>query len=130
MAWRFNEEKPIFKQIVDIIIKDIVSGRYKSGDKLPTVRELAMEAEVNPNTMQKAFVEIEKLGLIYTKRGDGRYVTDNSDELKSVATVTLKEATKEFVEKMREMGFRKREILEVVESELRKGGEDGSISKV
>ncbi len=130
MAWKFNEEKPIFKQIVDVVVKDIVSGRYKPGDKLPTVRELAVEAEVNPNTMQKAFVEIERLGLIYTKRGDGRYVTDNRKELEVMANITLKESTKGFIEKMIEMGFQKMDILETVKGELEKGGKDGNVGKM
>ena len=64
MPWNLNSDRPIFLQIVERIQMDIISGKYKPGDKLPSVRELAAEAAVNPNTMQKAFSELERTGLV------------------------------------------------------------------
>ena len=65
MAWNLNSDRPIFIQIVERIEMDIISGKYKPGDKLPSVRDLAAEAAVNPNTMQKAFTELERTGLVF-----------------------------------------------------------------
>lgn len=75
MAWQFSGDKPIFQQLNERITLEILTGRYAPGDKLPTVRELAVEAGVNPNTVQRALLEAETTGLLETRRGDGRYVT-------------------------------------------------------
>ena len=77
MSWSFDETRPLFQQIVERITVDVVSGKYKAGDKLPSVREYAVEAGVNPNTMQKALSALEESGLIVTYRNSGRYVTEN-----------------------------------------------------
>ena len=80
MAWNLDSDRPIYAQLLERIQLQIVSGIYGPGDKLPSVRDLAAEASVNPNTMQKAFAELERSGLIETKRTSGRFVTeDNSD---------------------------------------------------
>ena len=76
MAWTLDSDRPIFLQIVERIQTDIVSGRYQPGDKLPSVRDLAAEASVNPNTMQKAFAELERTGLVYSRRTSGRFITE------------------------------------------------------
>lgn len=72
MAWSLNSDRPIYTQILEKIQTRIISGVYKPGEKLPSVRELAAEASVNPNTMQKAFAELERSGLILTQRNSGR----------------------------------------------------------
>ena len=77
MAWELRNDRPIYVQIVERIQMQIISGVYKPGDKLPSVRELAMEAGVNPNTMQKAFGELERKELIVTIRTSGRVVTED-----------------------------------------------------
>ena len=77
MAWTLDSDRPIFLQIVERIQTDIVSGRYQPGDKLPSVRDLAAEASVNPNTMQKAFAELERTGLVYSRRTSGRFITED-----------------------------------------------------
>ena len=77
MEWRFSNEAPIYQQIMEQIKAMIATGVLTSGDKLPSVRELAVEAGVNPNTMQKALSELEREGLLCSKRTSGRFVTDN-----------------------------------------------------
>ena len=72
MPWNLDSDRPIFLQIIEKIRLDIVSGYYQPGDKLPSVRELAAEASVNPNTMQKALSELERTGLVYSQRTSGR----------------------------------------------------------
>ena len=77
MPWNLDSDRPIFIQIIEKIQMDIISGLYKPGDKLPSVRELAQEASVNPNTMQKALAELERKGFLYTIKGRGNFVTYN-----------------------------------------------------
>ena len=78
MPWNLDSDRPIFIQIIERIQVDIISGLYKPGDKLPSVRELAQEASVNPNTMQKALSELERTGLVYSQRTSGRFITEDT----------------------------------------------------
>lgn len=84
MAWELNADRPVYTQILEIIQTRIISGIYAPGSRLPSVRELAAEASVNPNTMQRAFMELEKSGLITTQRGSGRTVTENITMIEQV----------------------------------------------
>ena len=79
MPWNLDSDRPIFIQILERIRVDIISGKYQPGDKLPSVRELAAEAAVNPNTMQRAFAELERTGLVYSKRTSGRFITEDRE---------------------------------------------------
>ena len=83
MDYIFNNERPIYIQLVETIRVQIVSGKLKSGERLPSVRELALTAKVNPNTMQKALAELEDEGLVYTERTNGKFVITNKDALAS-----------------------------------------------
>ena len=78
MPWTLNSERPIYAQIVEKIQMDIISGVYAPGDRLPSVRELAAEASVNPNTMQKALTELERTELVYSVRTSGRFITEDT----------------------------------------------------
>lgn len=78
MSWEFDRDRPIYAQLVEQLQRAIVSGAYAPGAKIPSVRELAAEAGVNPNTMQKALTELEQLGLLNTQRTNGRYVTEDT----------------------------------------------------
>jgi DNA-binding transcriptional regulator YhcF (GntR family) len=75
MTWKFTDDVPIYLQIINIMKADIVAGKYRSSDKLPAVRDLAMELGVNPNTVQKAFAELERQGLVQSERTSGRFVS-------------------------------------------------------
>ncbi len=115
MAWNLDSDRPIYTQIVEKLQMQIVSGFYKPGEKLPSVRELACAACVNPNTMQKAFTELERSELILTQRTSGRFVTEDIDMIKQVQTTLAEEQIKIFMDKMRELGFNREEIVTLLE---------------
>jgi DNA-binding transcriptional regulator YhcF (GntR family) len=111
MAWNLDSDRPIFLQIVERIQMDIIAGKYKPGDKLPSVRELASEAAVNPNTMQKAFSELERTGLVYSQRTTGRFITEDTAMIDALKASLAKEKIMEFIEHMKRLGFKDEEIL-------------------
>ena len=121
MAWNLENDRPIYAQIVERIQLQIVSGMYKAGDKLPSVRELAAIAGVNPNTMQIAFGELERSGLIITQRTSGRIVTENEEMIDEVKRQLAQEQIEKFMEKMSELGFGKKEIIEFLEKSNQEG---------
>ncbi len=81
--WEFQSDRPIYTQLVEQIKLRIISGIYKPGDKLPSVRDFAQEASVNPNTMQRALAELEKDGLVYSQRTSGRFITEDIEMIKN-----------------------------------------------
>lgn len=111
MPWSLDSHQPIFIQLVDKIKLDIVSGVYRPGDKLPSVRELAAEAAVNPNTMQKALSELERTGLVYTQRTSGRFITEDKTMIEQSKNLLAKEKITEFFDSMKSLGYRPEEIL-------------------
>lgn len=120
MKWNLDADRPIYSQLVDHITLSIISGEYKSGKKLPSVRDLAAEAAVNPNTMQKALAELERDGLVYTQRTSGRFITDDKEMLFKVKTELAKEKIESFLIQMESMGFSKEEILKLIEAAAKK----------
>ena len=84
MDYIFDNERPIYVQLVEKIRLEIISGRLRSGERLPSVRELALITKVNPNTMQKALAELEDEGLVYTERTNGKFVTENVELIKKI----------------------------------------------
>lgn len=115
MAWNFTADKPIYIQIAEMLKRDILSGKYQAGDRLPTVRDLASEAAVNPNTMQKAFSELEQEGLISTQRTAGRTVTTDSNALAGARKQMLEELTRDYLEKIYQMGSNKEDAVRFIE---------------
>ncbi|TWT12163.1 GntR family transcriptional regulator [Streptococcus sp. sy004] len=122
MAWIFDEKSPIYIQLAQRIKMKIISGQLTSGDQLPTVRELAEEVGVNPNTTQRAYKELEQEGLVFTTRTSGRYVTENKSLLKDIRHDVAHTEIQSFVAKMKDFGFVEAEILSKVKSYL--GGDD------
>ena len=116
MAWNLDSDRPIYAQLLERIQLQIVSGIYGPGDKLPSVRDLAAEASVNPNTMQKAFAELERSGLIETKRTSGRFVTEDKNMITQIRTQLAKEEINAFIAKMKELGFDKKDIRTLLAS--------------
>lgn len=123
MAWNLNSDRPIYTQILEKIQTRIISGVYKPGERLPSVRELAAEASVNPNTMQKAFTELERSGLIQTQRNSGRTVTEDTDMIKQVQTQVALSQVQSFFSTMMELGFNKEDILAFVTKAIEEGAE-------
>jgi DNA-binding transcriptional regulator YhcF (GntR family) len=114
MPWNFDSDKPIFIQLVERLESDIVSGKYAPGDKLPTVRELAVEAAVNPNTMQKAYGELERFGLVYTQRTNGRFVTEDAGLIEKTRKELAKKTAQEFLSRMKEIGISREEAVKLL----------------
>ena len=113
MPWDLSNDRPIYLQLMERIQQDIISGAYKPGDRLPSVRELALDAAVNPNTMQKALSELERSGLVYSQRTSGRFITEDKHMLEELKNRLAQEHVRDFFEKMRQLGFPKEETLEI-----------------
>jgi DNA-binding transcriptional regulator YhcF (GntR family) len=119
MAWEMNSDRPIYSQIYDKILTRIICGRYKPGERLPSVRELAVEASVNPNTMQRAFTELEHSGLIVTLRNSGRVVTEDRQMIDEARKDMALTQINSFFENMRELGYTDEEIIELIKSVIK-----------
>lgn len=115
MPWDLSSDRPIYAQIMEKITLRIVSGFYPAGEKLPSVRELAQEAGVNPNTMQKAFMELERGGLIQTLRTSGRVVTEDQDMIKRAKESIAETEINAFLSKMKELGFDAKESIQLTQ---------------
>lgn len=105
MDYIFDNERPIYVQLVEKLRIEIISGRLKSGERIPSVRELALTTRVNPNTMQKALAELENEGLIYTERTNGKFVTDNKELIEKVKRELAKEKVNNFINDMQNIGI-------------------------
>ena len=115
MPWNLDDNRPIYLQLMERIQQDIISGVYGPGDKLPSVRELALEASVNPNTMQKALSELERSGLVHSQRTSGRYITRDEQMLKQLKHDLAFQHIQEFMEKMKQFGFAESEIFQLLQ---------------
>lgn len=110
MSWKIDSDRPVYIQLIEEIKMRIISGYYKLGERLPSVRELAEEARVNPNTMQKALSELESCGLLNSQRTSGRYITDNKILVDELKQIIVNQYISEFFEKMEKLGFSEEEI--------------------
>ena len=100
MVWTFDSDQPIYTQLVDRIKFAIVSGELKPGDRMSAVRELALEAGVNPNTMQRALQQLEREGLVFAQRSAGRFVTEDTDVIGRVRSALAAQQVKRFRDAM------------------------------
>ena len=114
MAWDVDERKPIYPQLMEKIMKRIIQGEYPLGERIPSVRDLAAEAAVNPNTMQKAMTELERLELIVTQRGMGRTVTENEEKILFMKKEIAEKTIKECVESLKELGYSLEDIEKLI----------------
>lgn len=119
MPWNLDSDRPIFLQIIEKIQTNIISGVYKSGDKLPSVRELAAEASVNPNTMQKALSELERTGLVYSQRTSGRFITRDTVMIYELKEKQAREVIASFLAQMNMLGFREEEAIALITETIR-----------
>ena len=118
MAWEFNNNQPIYVQIVERIKIMIISGELKVSDKLSSVRELAEEAGVNPNTMQKALAQLENEGLVYSERTSGRFISNDEGLIYNAKTTYARDKIEETIELLLSIGYNKEELLELVKNRL------------
>lgn len=119
MPWDLDNDRPIYLQLMERIQQDIIAGIYNPGDKLPSVRDLALDASVNPNTMQKALSELERSGLVYSQRTSGRFITEDEVMLKKMKKELASEHIHQFFEKMKLLGFGDEEILELIQETIK-----------
>ena len=112
MAWTFKDDRPIYSQLVEQIKIKIISGEWELGGRLSSVRELAEQAGVNPNTMQRALAELERDGLVHSKRTSGRFVTEDENMIKNVREAVAAENIAAFMESMKRLGFTESEIMD------------------
>ena len=117
MSFDFNNDMPIFLQIIEHIKGLIISNKYSPNEKLMSVREMSMEYGVNPNTIQKALAELENLGLIYTERTLGKYVTADTALINRFKKQYVNDKVQEFFSSMESMGLSKKDVLDILNKE-------------
>ncbi|NLJ41516.1 MAG: GntR family transcriptional regulator [Clostridiales bacterium] len=114
MPWNLTSDRPIYAQLIEQMELKICSGIYPLGFKLPSVRDLAREASVNPNTMQRALARLEESGLVYSVRTSGRFVTEDKNMIKETKKRLAREQVNEFLKKMLDLGFEREDILSML----------------
>lgn len=115
MKWVIDSERPIYRQLIEQIQWRIVSGIYGPGDKLPSVRDLAAEAAVNPNTMQRALATLEQSGLLHSRRTSGRFITEDEGMIEEIKHEMAMDEITVFLERMEKMGIRRDEIVALIQ---------------
>ena len=126
MQWQFSNDAPIYTQLIQQVKVGIVTGAFPPGERLPSVRDLATEAGVNPNTMQRALAELERDGLVYSQRTAGRFVTEDEELVRQAKRSLAEKHIRTFLAAMLRLGYRREEIVELLEQETSEGGiEDG-----
>ena len=116
MKWEFKSGIPIYLQIISLLKMKIAAGEFPPGSQVKPVRELAMEAGVNPNTMQRALTQLEQEGLLYTQRTSGRFVTEDKEVLKEMRRSLSEQYVKDLFEALSKIGMNRDEIIEAVSS--------------
>ena len=115
MEWNIQGDRPIYTQLVEQVTLAIVSGDYAPGERLPSVRDLAVQAEVNPNTMQRALSQLEEQELLYTQRTAGRFVTQDTAVIQSAKQRLAARQVEEFLAAMRRLTYSREEIIAMLE---------------
>ena len=123
MKWQFSNDAPIYSQLIEQIKVGIVSGAFPPGERLPSVRDLATEAGVNPNTMQRALAELERDGLVYSQRTTGRFVTEDKTMIETAKRSLAERHVKTFLAAMLRLGFQREEIMTLLRQETGEEGE-------
>ena len=122
MQWQFSNEMPIYSQLLEQIKIGIVSGMFPPGERLPSVRDLATEAGVNPNTMQRAMTELERDGLVYSQRTAGRFVTEDHAVIQAAKRDLAQRHIHAFLAAMLRLGYGREEIISLLEQEHQEEG--------
>lgn len=119
MNFNFDNDRPIYMQLMEHIKLNIAAGHLLPGEKIPSVREYAVQLKVNPNTVQKALAELENLELIYTERTNGKFVTTDKKLIKKYKEEYAKEKAENYFSAMKKLGFNENDAIEY----LKKRGE-------
>ena len=115
MKYIFDNERPIYIQLVEQLRINIISGEFKEGERLPSVRELALTARVNPNTMQKALLELEEEELVHTDRTNGKYVTTNKERIEQIKKELAEEKVRKYITDMKNIGINYEESVQYLQ---------------
>ena len=115
MDYIFDNDRPIYIQLVEKLRIEIISNKLKPGERIPSVRELALTTKVNPNTMQKALVELENEGLIYTERTNGKFVTDNKQLIEKIKKELAEEKVNNYLNDMKNIGINYEEAVKYLQ---------------
>ena len=118
MPWDISSEKSVYLQLIDIIKQKIMSGEYQPGQRMPSVRELAADAAVNPNTMQRALTELEREGLLYTQRTNGRFVSEDAGMIEGIRMSGVEQKARDFYREMVQNGLSADEIRRLLEKAI------------
>ncbi|MBW3111906.1 MULTISPECIES: GntR family transcriptional regulator [Bacillaceae] len=124
MTEEYTASKPIYIQIADRIIREIVRNELSPGDKLPSVREMAVQSGVNPNTIQRTYSELERMDIVETRRGQGTFVTEREEVLTVLNEKVQREVIESFIRNMKELGLTKEQMIQGVEKYLGQGREE------
>ena len=119
MQWKLSDDRPIYVQLMETITAAIASGTLAAGSRLPSVREMAAQAGVNPNTMQRALAELERDGLLYSQRTAGRFVTDQSDRITQNRKELSMQQIRIFLSSMKEMGYTSEQTLNLIQQAVK-----------
>ncbi len=114
MAWHFSSDRPVYLQISERLTKAVLSGQYKPGEQMPTVRQLALESAVNPNTVQKAFTHLESKGILVSKGTSGRFVTDDGIVIETSRKELASQTINKFLKDMKSLSYSDQEILNLL----------------
>ena len=117
----FDERSPIYEQIVMQVCRSLIRGELKPSDRIPSIRELAIALKVNTNTVQRAYQEMERRNLIYSKRGTGYFITEGENMVSEIKTEIVKDVVSRFLEEMRSLGFKDNQIQNEIESYVNGG---------
>lgn len=119
MQWKLSDDRPIYVQLMETITAAIASGTLAAGSRLPSVREMAAQAGVNPNTMQRALAELERDELLYSQRTAGRFVTDQSDRITQKRKELAMQQIRIFLSSMKEMGYTSEQTLNLIQQAVK-----------
>lgn len=125
MAWDLKSDRPIYSQLVEQIQLMVVSGIYAAGSKLPSVRDMAAEASVNPNTMQRALSKLESDGLLFSQRTSGRYVTEDMQKIMQTKNNLAADLIQDFIQKMNRLGFDREQTVSLLNRTMKEEGQNG-----
>ncbi|ATL41671.1 MULTISPECIES: GntR family transcriptional regulator [Bacillus] len=112
MENEFQSSKPIYLQIADRVFYRLIRSELSPGDKLPSVREMAVQMKVNPNTIQRTYSEMERLGIVETRRGQGTFIAERSDLKAELKDRLTKDVFKRFIQEMAELGLSPEEMID------------------
>ena len=123
MSWEIKSGLPIYTQLLEELKRRIVSGQYEPGEKLLPVRELAQEAKVNPNTMQKALAELERQNLVYAVRTTGRYITEDIQLSEQTKDEFARSHVQNYYKEMSTLGYEKQDMVRMITEYNEEDGE-------